>query len=71
MEVEVEKTKELLERVEGDLRMAYYLEASRVEKEEDNDPSATRMITMLKTVRGILRNRLKELEKEGKSESAS
>lgn len=64
MTKEIEQTKELLERVTSDLRMAYYLEAERAEREKDNDPSATRMITMLKTVRGILRNRLKELEKD-------
>lgn len=58
------KTHELLILIQQALSSAYSLEALRSESEKDNDPSSARLVTTLKTVRGILRTRLKELEKE-------
>ena len=53
-------TKHLLEHIQADLTSAYCLEALRSEVEEDDDSSSARLITILKTARGILRARLKE-----------
>lgn len=67
--MELEQTRELYEHIKADLRLVYILESLRSDSDKDNDPSAARMVTMLKTVRGILRERIKVLEKEGEHEA--